>query len=108
MADFKPLPDFVDIGLSKIHGKGLIATEYIVAGTDLGISHIEDDSGRFHDNMIRTALGAFINHSTNPNCTLVAQGKYHYLITSVDIPRKTELTVDYRLYTCGRNQSCAQ
>jgi len=59
---YQPLPDSLCIGDSKIHGQGLIAKENIPEGTDLGVSHY-----RKGDEVIRTPLGGFINHSEEPN-----------------------------------------
>ena len=61
---YKPLPDSLHIGKSKIHGQGLVASEDIPMGTDLGISHY-----RKGDDVIRTPLGGFINHSEDPSAT---------------------------------------
>ena len=55
---YQPLPDSLHIGESKIHGQGLVASENIPMGTDLGISHY-----RKGDDVIRTPLGGFINHT---------------------------------------------
>jgi len=67
--NYKPLPSYLSIGPSDIDGAGLIATEDIPAGIEIGITHIYDPN--FEDDSIRTPLGGFINHSDNPNCELV-------------------------------------
>lgn len=40
---------------------------------------------------------SFINHSRKPNCTIVHLGNQLYVRTITDIPRREELTLDYRL-----------
>ena len=50
---YKPLPDSLYIGESKIHGQGLIAKENISEGTDLGVSHYKKND-QFHFRVLRT------------------------------------------------------
>ena len=73
MADKKepytPLPEYLAIGPSDIHGAGIFATEDIPKGIDLGISHVYDPD--FQHDYIRTPLGGFMNHSESPNCELI-------------------------------------
>lgn len=40
---------------------------------------------------------SFINHSRQPNCTIVLLEKQLYVRAIIDIPRREELTLDYRL-----------
>ena len=66
----------------------------------LGIVHVLNKN--FPHGSIRTALGAFYNHSDNPNCKNVA-GFWHqlpvkYLITTKPIKKGEELTAAYTLY----------
>ena len=63
---YKPLPNLLTIKLSKVDGLGLFAKEGIAQGTNLGMSHI-----KIADQIIRTPLGGFINHSNNHNCVKV-------------------------------------
>ena len=93
---YRPLPEFLTIKNSNIEGLGLWTTEFIKAGTNLGITHIKDD--RFEDGYSRTPLGGFFNHSKNPNCEVIYNGDYIELVTIVDIPLNTELTAKYTLY----------
>ena len=108
---YKALPDCLTIDKSKIHGLGLFAIDNISKGTDLGVSHIKNTSGKFEDNYIRTPLGGSINHSDNPNCikfipdVVMAPDiktsfpEYMSLKTIRDIKRGEELTVTYTLYS---------
>ena len=108
---YKALPDCLTIDKSKIHGLGLFATDNISKGTDLGVSHIKNTSGKFENNYIRTPLGGCINHSDKPNCikfvpdVLVAPDMkvslpdYMPLKTIRKIRKGEELTVTYTLYS---------
>ena len=40
--NYKPLPDYLSIGPSSIHGAGILANEDIPAGIIIGISHVYD------------------------------------------------------------------
>ena len=95
---YQPLPDSLLIGKSKIHGHGLIAKEDIPEGTDLGISHY-----RKSDDVIRTPLGGFINHSEEPNMKRTQIRIKPYwdkwnVSTIKDIKKGEELTLKYTMY----------
>ena len=97
---YKPLPDGLTIKESKVQGLGLFATKDFEPWTILGIVHVLDKN--FPHGSIRTALGAFYNHSENPNCKNVA-GFWHqipvkYLVTTRTIKAGEELTAQYTLY----------
>ena len=89
-----PLPDCLTVSKSKIHGLGLIATDDIKVGTDLGISHILNED--YEDGLIRTPLGGFLNHSDKPNCEYKVDGKNLRLIAVQQIHKGEELTASYR------------
>jgi len=96
---YKPLPDYLAIGPSDIHGAGIIAKDDIPAEIDLGISHIYDPE--FQHNYIRTPLGGFVNHSENPNCELIDKDDdYHYktIRTIKKVEAGDEITLKYSLY----------
>ena len=66
----------------------------------LGIVHIMNKN--FPHGAIRTALGAFYNHSDDPNC-MNLKGYWHqipvcYLVTVKPIKAGDELTAKYTLY----------
>ena len=103
---YKPLPDSLTIKGSGIHDLGLFAKEGIAQGTNLGKSHI-----KIADQIIRTPLGGFINHSNTENCVKVellmtneynSQQKYDYkkwnLVTLRNIKEGEELTLRYTFY----------
>ena len=97
---YKPLPDGLTIKESNVQGLGLFATKDFDADVVLGIVLIRHKI--FPHGAIRTALGAFYNHSSKPNCRNVA-GFWHqlpvkYLITTKSIKAGDELTANYTLY----------
>ena len=87
--NYRPLPSCITIDRSSLHGLGLIATQDIPAGFSLGTSHY-----RIDEELIRTPLGGFINHSDNPNCFI---DKNYTLFTVKPVKKGQELTVYYRL-----------
>ena len=103
---YKPLPESLTIKPSKVNGLGLFAKEGIAQGTNLGMSHI-----KIADQIIRTPLGGFINHSNEENCVKVellmtnefnSNQKYDYkkwnLVTLKNIKEGEELTLRYTFY----------
>ena len=89
-----PLPEYLTVSRSSLHGLGIIANKPIKAGTDLGVSHVIDDE--FEDGLIRTPLGGFLNHSDNTNSKYLEEGKNLRLVTNRDINQGEEVTVSYR------------
>ena len=61
MDNYKPLPKNLTIKISEIEGFGIFAVDDIKKQTNLGLSHLILD-----EEIIRTPLGGFINHSDNP------------------------------------------
>ena len=57
---YKPLPNFLTIKASSVHGLGLFAVSKIKKNTMIGITHVLNQE--FENNYIRTPLGGFINH----------------------------------------------
>ena len=93
---YKPLPDFLTIKKSLIHGLGLFAIADIKANTNLGITHIKHAD--FDDSYIRTPLGGFVNHQNeNFNCKFEGNEILN-LYTIQDIKNGEELTAFYTLY----------
>ena len=98
---YRPLPNGITITKSGIDGLGVVATKTFKVDIVLGIAHIANKN--FPHGYIRTALGAFYNHSDDPNC-IVLNGYWHqipvkYLVTSQNIKVGDELTAKYTLYT---------
>jgi SET domain-containing protein len=94
---YRPLPDCLTIKDSKIQGLGLFATMMIKAKTNLGLTHIYNES--HEDNYIRTPLGGFFNHNhADPNCRILKDDCYLFLVAIKDIQPGEELTAKYTLY----------
>ena len=96
---YNPLPEYLAIGPSDIHGAGILAKEDIPGEVVIGISHVYDPN--FQHDYIRTPLGGFINHNENPNCELVDDDEntdYKKLKTIKKIEKGEELTLKYSLY----------
>ena len=98
---YKPLPDYVEIRNSPIHGVGLFAKNPIEKGKHLGVSHIYAPG--FETSYIRTPVGGFINHSEEPNCHKIESPDesvitYFSLVASRNIEKDEELTITYTLY----------
>ena len=102
MSNYKPLPEGLRIEKSKIQGYGLFTLLFLKQGTNLGISHI-----KLKDELIRTPLGGFVNHSDDPNCEKIKLHDKDYikynLVTIKDIEGGDELTVKYTFYNVGSN-----
>ena len=103
---YKPLPESLTISTSGVHGLGLFADQKIIAGTNLGMSHL-----KIGDTIFRTPLGGFINHANEPNCIKaelrmsdedMKGHQYNYkkwnLIVIHDLKKGEELTVRYTFY----------
>ncbi len=96
---YKQLPKELTIKKSRIEGLGIFATEKIEAGSDLGITHCKmKPRSVFGDEVLRTPLGFFLNHSDTPNCFIQRKGKIGTLYTIRPIKANEELTVYYTLY----------
>ena len=99
---YEPLPAGLTIQKSSIEGLGVFTNKFIEKDTDLGLSHIVVD-----DELIRTPLGGFINHSDKPNCikvkeTVSVDGDRYTLYTLRNIRAWEELTVKYTFYKVTR------
>ena len=115
---YNPLPTWLTIKESGIHGLGLFATCDIGEETDLGIAHIELPN--FPQNHCRTPLGGFYNHSKDPNCKLVTGTELFSLdpdikssvlfltvkrlFTAKYIMKDEELTCEYTIYEIDKNK----
>ena len=60
---YRALPAGLYISTSPVAGQGVFPNKSLPVGTELGMSHII-----IADEIIRTPLGGFINHSDTPNC----------------------------------------
>ena len=103
---YKPLPNNLTIHTSAIHDIGVFAKEGIAQATNLGMTHI-----KVADNIIRTPLGGFLNHSDDANCVKAELRMFNEnnpsqplnykkwnLITLRNIKEGEELTLKYTFY----------
>ena len=93
MKNYRPLPDCLTIAMSGINGLGLFALEDIPRGREMGITH-----HYLWEEIARTPLGGFINHSDDPNCRLERVVATSILHTTKDIKEGDELTLEYKMY----------
>ena len=98
---WRPLPDSLTIDKSPVEGLGCFATQDIPANTELGLLRVQ-----CNEDLIRTALGSFINHSSEYNCInypvddtrgLWPRPPQWHLITSRDIKEGEELFLCYQM-----------
>ena len=99
---YKPLPKELRLGFSEIHDIGVFAKEFIPMATNFGMTHLQ-----FGENLVRTPLGGFLNHSDEPNCEKVKLkfindknflfNKWN-LVTLKNIKEGEELTLNYTFY----------
>ena len=90
---YRPLPFYLTIKESEIHGLGLYSLVKIPKDTTIGMTHIE-----IENDLIRTPLGGFLNHSDNPNCERKQHNNSWFLKTINDIDKGKELTLEYSMY----------
>jgi|TARA_Y100000114_G_scaffold125467_1_gene121545 hypothetical protein len=90
---YKPLPDGLYVSNSDIAGQGLFTNRKLEVGTELGLSHKMID-----DNLIRTPLGGFINHSEEPNVQKYQIGNDYFIKVIKDINVGEEITLKYNWY----------
>ena len=90
---YKPLPFYLTIKRSKIHGLGIFALVDIEKNHTIGMSHLEVEN-----DLIRTPLGGFINHSENANCEKKKFNNRWFVKTINDIKKGQELTLNYQWY----------
>ena len=90
---YQALPTELHIKDSSVAGQGIFARSDIPFGKYLGISH-----HIINDDIIRTPLGGFINHSDDPNCEKYYDKQHYYIKTIRDIKEGEELFLKYTFY----------
>ena len=97
--NYRPLLDSLFIGNSSIEGNGLFCRNDIPCNSNLGISHY-----LISDELIRTPLSGFLNHSSDPNCRVVRRDDKVFVLFSIkDITSGSALTNNYHTDLCGIN-----
>tara|TARA_R100000963_G_C4641025_1_gene104669 strand:+ start:1815 stop:2141 length:327 start_codon:yes stop_codon:yes gene_type:complete len=97
MKTYRPLPGYLTVKRSEINGLGLFAVKKIEKGKKIGTTHF-DLNGEIWSGLMRTPLGGFINHSSEPNCVINKTSFDWNLYTLREIKRGEELTVKYETY----------
>ena len=90
---YQALLNILEVKESDVAGQGVYAKEVIPKDTILGVSHVIMD-----DEIHRTPLGGFINHSDKPNCMKYLEGNKYYIKTTKKIGRGKELFLKYSFY----------
>lgn len=113
---------------SGIHGKGVFTREFIPAGARVieyvgeRISDAEGDARYPYDSRVpyhtflfkldddllvdggsQGNISRFINHSCDPNCETVIEGRHIFIDAIRDIPAGAELTFDYHMIVPERH-----
>ena len=86
---------------SRIHGKGVFSDKDLDEGEKVGRLVNEHDMLvqllKLHKKDSRTELGKFVNHNERPNCKFQRDkdNLWWYLVTTKDIKKDRELTINY-------------
>ena len=91
---YKALPNCLHVKDSSVSGQGLFALEDIPDDVYLGISHVVVD-----EEIMRTPLGGFVNHSDDPNCVKYPVDNKYYIKTIRPIKAGEELFLKYTFYS---------
>ena len=81
-----------DLQQSKVHGKGIFATEKLGENKILFETHTKTSGALKWINLVPNCS---YNHSTKPNCRSMTLGNFKYLVTLREIEVGEELLVDY-------------
>lgn len=92
-----PLPKYLTIMRSDVHGLGLFAAEDIPAGLVMGVTH--RPHSRAPHGYLRTSLGSWYNHSEDPNCDKVEGDEGQLFLRSMrEIKTGEEILALYTVY----------
>ena len=95
---YKALPNWIHVKDSRVAGQGLFAKDDVPEDVYLGISHVVVD-----EEIMRTPLGGFVNHSETPNCVKWAEretwGETYYMKTTKELKVGEELFLCYTFYS---------
>ena len=90
---YQALPDGLFIQNSSVAGQGVFTKVKLMSGMELGMSHLLIDN-----EIYRSPIGGFINHSEKPNCEKYLVGNKYYIRTISDIEPLEELFLKYTFY----------
>tara|TARA_B100000214_G_scaffold334669_1_gene277495 strand:- start:733 stop:1041 length:309 start_codon:yes stop_codon:yes gene_type:complete len=84
------------IGTSKIHNRGIIASNNIKKGEKIGTAINNIVLNGLVNLNITKNFGRLINHSWKPNSSLEYKNNTYIVIASKNIKKGDEITLDYR------------
>jgi len=86
------------VGKSKIHGKGVFASEPIPKGHRIFLSLSKvGNTGVVDKDYVRTRFGRYINHQNVPSSFLMKDGNKWHSVAAKDLQAGDEITSDYSL-----------
>ena len=91
---YKALPNWIHVKDSRVAGQGLFAKDDVPEDVYLGISHVVVD-----EEIMRTPLGGFVNHSDDPNCEKWCEDDKYFVKTIKPIKSGEELFLKYTFYS---------
>ena len=95
---YQALPSSLYIKDSPVAGQGIFAKEDIPSDLELGVSHVVVD-----EDIMRTPIGGFVNHSDDPNCIKYSEkqdwGEIYHMKTIKPIKKGEELFLKYTFYS---------
>ena len=95
---YQALPSSLYIKDSPFAGQGIFAKEDIPSDLELGVSHVVVD-----EDIMRTPIGGFVNHSDDPNCIKYSEkqdwGEIYHMKTIKPIKKGEELFLKYTFYS---------
>lgn len=83
---------------TKLLENTVVANEYLVEGTLLGIAYIKVQDEMGMTMLVATPLGGFIQHAERPNCILQTVNNYWSLWAINDIRIHEEITLNFNHY----------
>tara|TARA_B100001996_G_scaffold143537_1_gene109178 strand:- start:1393 stop:1677 length:285 start_codon:yes stop_codon:yes gene_type:complete len=90
---YRALPEGLFISNSPVAGQGIFSRKSLDVGTELGLSHLI-----IGEEIFRTPLGGFINHSNLPNCEKYQIDDKYYVKVIKPIGPMEELFLNYTFY----------
>ncbi len=87
--------------MGSVAGIGLTTTQRIEPGETIGVSHVMHSA--FADGVVRTFVGALVNHSDTPNAYYFVhhtqEGVYFTIVADEAIPPGREIFVKYGTFS---------
>ena len=90
---YRALPEGLFIANSPVAGQGIFSQKSLKVGTELGLSHLI-----IGEEIFRTPLGGFLNHSNFPNCEKYQVDDKYYVKVIKPIGPMEELFLNYTFY----------